>query len=715
MSNILLQENWQTPHNTAPFSHIKTSDFLPAFEHLLAHTKENIQKIAHNPEKPTFENTITALEFVDEHLNRVSNIVFNLSHAENTPEIHEITEKISPLLSNFSNEIIQNKELFLRIKAVFLENFKKNDAQNKPLLTTEQNTILENHYKNFVKNGAELTPEKQAELTQIDEKLASLAITFGNNILKDTQAFTLWIDHENDLKGLPKDAIAQAKNRATHILQAKGKENEPQKWAFGLDFPSYIPFMTYIENRELRKKMFMAYNTKGFQENENNNVEIVKQLVTLRHQRAKLLGFDSPAHFTLSERMASSPQIVYDFLEKIYTKALPIAQKEIQELANFAKKLHTENADFSDKSFDQIQKWDFAYYSEKLKKQKFDIDDELLKPYFEVNQVKNGVFSITQRLFGLSFKENKEMDKYHPDVQVYEVYSSKNSFVGVLYLDFFARKNKKNGAWMTTFLSQHHKQSQEKTNQQTQNIRPHISIVCNFPEPTAELPSLLTFNDVTTLFHEFGHALHGLLSQVHYPSVSGTSVKWDFVELPSQFMENWAYQAESLALFAKHYQTQEIIPIHFVQKIKESANFMSGYQALRQVGFGLLDMHFHDKGLVNAKGNTEENLEILEKEILDKLQVLPKTEKMLTCVSFSHIFQGGYASGYYSYKWAEVLEADAFELFEEKGIFEENTAQKFQTFILEKGGSDNPMTLYENFRGSTPNVDALLKKTGLLR
>ncbi len=709
MSNILLQ-NWQTAFDTAPFSKIKTEDFLPAFDYFLEKTKKDVQHIAQSIEKPTFYNTIEAMEFVDDELNRISNIIFNISHAENTPEIHEITQKISPILSNFSNEIIQNKALFLRIKAIFEE-------RNNLNLTSEQHTVLENRYKEFVRNGAELSTEKQAELTQIDEKLSTLSITFGNNVLKDTQNFTLWIEDEKDLAGLPDFAIAQSKQRAI-------AQNEPLKWAFGLDFPSYIPFMTYLDNRDLRKKMFLAYNTKGFQDNENNNVAVVKELVALKHQRAKLLSYDSPAHFTLSERMASSPKIVYDFLDKILSAALPVAKKEIAELTNFAKKLHEETAknlaenvtENTSKIFTQIEKWDFAYYSEKLKKEKFDIDDELLKPYFEVNKVRDGIFSIAKRLFGLTFKENTTIDKYYPDMQVFEVYFSKNNnktskndkdeYIGILYVDFFARKNKKNGAWMTTFFSQHHRLGG--------NMRPHISIVCNFPEPTETLPSLLTFNDVTTLFHEFGHALHGLLSQVHYPSVAGTNTKWDFVELPSQFLENWAYQAESLSLFAQHYQTQEIIPISFIQKIKESANFMSGYQTLRQVSFGLLDMHIHDKGFVDAQGNEITDLELFENQILEKLQILPKVPNTVICTAFSHIFQGGYASAYYSYKWAEVLEADAFSVFEEKGIFDENTAKKFKTNILEKGGSENPMKLYQDFRGSTPNVDALLKKSGLL-
>lgn len=692
MTNILT-EQWGTHYGSAPFSDIKTEDFLPAFDFLLEKTKKDIEIIAQNPENPTFENTLGALEFVDLQLNLVTGIIFNLSHAENTPEINEITEKISPILANFSNEIIQNKALFLKIKEIFeIENNKKlKKEKGTKKLTTEQKTILNNRYKEFVRNGAELSPEKQAELSKIDENLASLSVKFGNNVMKDTQNFSLYVENEQDLQGLPKEIIAQAKQRAI-------AENQADKWLFGLDFPTYFAFVTYCDNRDLRRKMWFAYSTRGFQKNDFNNENVVKSLLDLRFQRAKLLGYDSPAHFTLSERMASTPEIVFDFLEKIYQKAFPVAQKEVKEVEDFAKKITT--------NLDKLERWDFAYYSEKLKKEKFNIDDELLKPYFEVNQVLNGIFSIAKKLFGLTFEEIN-IDKYHPDVQVFEVYFSHN-FIGVLYLDFFARKNKKSGAWMTSFQPQYQTSGDKN---EIDNHRPHISIVCNFPEPTKETPSLLTFGDVTTLFHEFGHALHGLLSQVQYPSTSGTNVKWDFVELPSQFMENWAYQAESLALFAQHYLTKEIIPIEYIQKIKESANFMSGHQTLRQLGFGVLDMNLHHFGLKNLENV---NLEDYEKNLLEKYQVLPNVAGVCAMTSFSHIFQGGYSAEYYSYKWAEVLEADAFMAFEEKGIFDAETAQSFKTNILEKGGSENPMTLYENFRGSTPNVDALLKKTGLL-
>ena len=510
-----------------------------------------------------------------------------------------------------------------------------------------------------------------------------MQLTFGENTLAETNNFQLHITKEGDLKGLPEDA----KEAAADLAKSKEKTG----WIFTLDFPSYMPFVTYIENRELRKKMAISFGKKAFQNNEYNNEEITKKIIALRHERSNLLGYETHAHFVLEERMAQNPTTVLTFLNDILEKAKPAAKKEFDQLAAFAKELD---------GIEQLEKWDSAYYSEKLKQKLFNLDDEILKPYFKLENVLNGAFTIAEKLFGITFNEVFDIDKYHSDVQTFEVLDENKNLVAIFYTDFFPRKGKRNGAWMTSFKPQYSKEGI--------NERPHVSNVCNFTPPTATKPSLLTFNEVTTLFHEFGHGLHGILANTTYPSLSGTSVFWDFVELPSQIMENWCYEPEALALFAKHYETGEIIPQEYVEKIKESASFLEGMSTLRQLSFGLLDMEYH------GKNQQIDNINAFEKQAMGDTSLFPDVAENCMSVSFSHIFQGGYSAGYYSYKWAEVLDADAFAYFQEKGIFNTEVATKFKDNVLSKGGTEHPMTLYTNFRGRGPKADALLKRAGLI-
>ncbi|PHK17098.1 peptidase M3, partial [Nostoc linckia z15] len=548
----------------------------------------------------------------------------------------------------------------------------------------EQATLLEKKYKSFARNGANLPEEKKTRLREIDKQLSKLSLEFGENVLAETNAYQLHITDEADLSGLPEGAVEAARELAA--------AQEKEGWIFTLDHPSYLPFMTYADNRDLRKKLALAFGAKAYQGNEYDNREIVKDIVKLRHERANLLGYGSHADFVLEERMAGSPQKVKEFLKDLLEKAKPAAEKEFTQLTGFAEELD---------GIDQLQKWDGAYYSEKLKQKLFNLDDEKLKPYFQLEKVLNGAFTIAEKLYGLSFKEVNDIDKYHPDVQTFEVVDEGGNLTAVFYADFFPRKGKRNGAWMTSFKPQYIKDGI--------NERPHVSIVCNFTKPTATKPSLLTFNEVTTLFHEFGHALHGMLANTNYPTLSGTSVYWDFVELPSQVMENWCYEPEALELFAHHYQTGDMIPMEYIEKIKESASFQEGMATLRQLSFGLLDMGYHS---MDPAGITD--VKIFEMEQFASTQLYPDVPENVMSTAFSHIFQGGYASGYYSYKWAEVLDADAFEFFQQNGIFDKETAAKFKENILSKGGTEHPMLLYKRFRGQEPKPDALLKRAGLI-
>jgi peptidyl-dipeptidase Dcp len=672
----ILTSTYNTKYNTAPFSQIKLEDYKPAFIENIATAKAEIEAIINNPEAPTFENTIVALDFSGEQLNRLSSIFFNLNSAETCDDMQKIAQEVSPILTEFSNDISLNKELFQRIKAV-------HDQKDNLILNTEQTTLLDKKFKGFSRNGALLNEEDKLKLREIDTELAQLKLTYGENVLAETNNYHLHITNEADLKGLPDGA----KEMAFFLAKSKNLEG----WVFTLDFPSYLPFVTYVDNRELRKEMTIAAGKKAFQNNEFDNKENVKRIVELRHKRAILLGYQSHSHFVLEERMAQNPEKVQSFLNDLLEKAKPAAQKEFIQLTAFAKELD---------GIDQIEKWDGSYYSEKLKQKLFCLDDELLKPYFQLEKVLNGAFTIAEKLFGITFKEVFDIDKYHEEVQTFEVLDEANNLVAVFYSDFFPRKGKRNGAWMTSYKSQAVKNGV--------NERPHVSIVCNFTPPTTTKPSLLTFNEVTTLFHEFGHALHGMLANTTYPSLSGTSVYWDFVELPSQVMENWCYEPEALALFAKHYETGEIIPQEYVEKIKESASFLEGIATLRQLSFGILDMTYH------GKSQTIEDVKAFEKKAMEGTSIYPDVAENCMSTSFSHIFQGGYSSGYYSYKWAEVLDADAFAYFQEKGIFSKEVASKFKENVLSKGGTELPMVLYKKFRGQEPNANALLKRAGLV-
>ncbi len=674
--NSLLQP-FHTKLDTAPFSKIKPEEYLPAFQEAILLAKAEINTIVDNTAAPTFENTIEALTFSGDTLDRISSIFFNLNSAETSDQMQQIAQDVSPLLSEFGNDVRLNVALFTRVKTVY-------DQKHTLLLNPEQNTLLDKQYKSFSRNGANLPEDKKSQLREIDKKLSKLCLQFGENLLAETNAFELHLTNESDLAGLPEGTIEAARSLA--------KAQEKEGWIFTLDHPSYIPFVTYADNRELRKKIVIAFGARCFQNNELDNQTIVLKIAQLRFERANLLGYKTHSHFVLEERMAESPENVLSFSNDLLAKAKPAAQREFEQLSDFATTLD---------GIGQLEKWDSAYYSEKLKQQLFNLDDEKLKPYFQLEKVLNGAFTIAQKLYGLTFTEIFDIDKYHPEVTTYEVKDESNKLVAVFYADFFPRKGKRNGAWMTSFKSQYIKDGK--------NERPHISNVCNFTKPTQTKPSLLTFNEVTTLFHEFGHGLHGILANTTYPSLSGTSVYWDFVELPSQIMENWCYEPEALALFAHHYETGEVIPQEYVQKIKESASFQEGLATMRQLSFGLLDMAWHGQDPTNIT-----DLKTFETEQFADTQLYPDVKDNAMSTAFSHIFQGGYSSGYYSYKWAEVLDADAFDYFLEKGIFNKEIAEKFKENILSKGGSEHPMILYKRFRGQEPKPDALLKRAGLL-
>jgi peptidyl-dipeptidase Dcp len=544
--------------------------------------------------------------------------------------------------------------------------------------------LLDKQYKSFARNGANLNDADKIKLRKIDKELSKLSLQFGENVLAETNAFEMHLTHKEDVNGLPENV----KEAAKELAKSKDKEG----WIFTLDYPSYIPFMTYADSRKLRKKLAIAAGKKAFQKNSFNNEQIVLDIATLRYKRANLLGYKTHAHFVLEERMAETPDTVLSFSNELLAKAKPAAEREFKNLENYAKKID---------GIEQLQKWDGAYYSEKLKKDLFSLDQEMLKPYFKLENVLEGVFIIAGKLFDLQFEEINTIDKYHEEVKTYAVKNSNGDFVSYLYADFHPRKGKRNGAWMTSYKSQQIKNGV--------NERPQVSIVCNFTKPTETTPSLLNFNEVTTLFHEFGHALHGMLANTQYTSLSGTAVSWDFVELPSQILENWCYEKEALELFAKHYETGEMIPMEYVQKIKESASFHEGMQTLRQLSFGLLDMHWHGKNPLNTT-----SVKAFENNAFANTKLYPEVAENCMSTAFSHIFQGGYSAGYYSYKWAEVLDADAFAYFLEKGIFNKEVATKFKEHVLSKGGTEKPMDLYKRFRGKEPSPDALLKRAGLL-
>tara|TARA_B110000459_G_scaffold202938_1_gene257485 strand:- start:124 stop:2154 length:2031 start_codon:yes stop_codon:yes gene_type:complete len=673
----LLNKRFETPYNTAPFSKIKTDHFLPAFVRAIKNAKIEIGLIADSKDTPSFKNTIEALDFAGEQLDRISSIFFNLNAAETNESIQEIAQEVSPLLTEFSNDVALNATLFERVKLIY-------NSRNSLSLSKEQKTLLDKKYKGFSRNGANLNKEQKETLRAIDKEQSKLKLSFGENILAETNRYELVITDLSDLNGLPEGAIEAAKQTANE----KGKKG----WLITLDYPSYVPFMTYAKNRTLRKELALAFGRKGFQNDALDNQEIVLKISQLRFKRAQLLGYKTHAHFVLEERMAKTPGTVRNFLEDLLEKALPAAKKEFQELEAFAKKMD---------GIDGLEKWDSAYYSEKLKQDRFNFDDEQLKPYFKLENVIEGAFKVAHKLFGLNFIKTQNIDVYHKEVMTYKVVDLEQNLVSIFYADFFPREGKRNGAWMTSFKPQYIKNGTQE--------RPHVSIVCNFTKPTSTKPSLLTFNEVTTLFHEFGHALHGMLANTTYPSLSGTSVAWDFVELPSQIMENWCYEKEALALFANHYKTGDNIPMQLIDKIKAASTFQQGMQTLRQLSFGLLDMSWH-----GTDPSTITNVKQHEKAAFKQTELFPDVQQNCMSTAFSHIFQGGYSSGYYSYKWAEVLDADAFEYFKENNLFDPKIANDFKDHILSKGGTEDPLELYIKFRGQKPKANALLRRSGLI-
>ncbi|CAI8286360.1 MAG: Oligopeptidase A [Flavobacteriaceae bacterium] len=666
-----------TNFDYAPFNQIKNSDYLSSIELAIKELKFEIDLIIDNKNKPTFENTIEALDYTGIKLDRITSIFFNLNSAETNEEIQEIAIEISPILSKLKNYILLNDKLYNKINSVY-------NTLDKSTLTTEKSTLLNKTYKSFLRNGANLNAENKDKLRDIDIKLSKLSLDFGQNLLKETNDFELLVNNINKLDGLSDDHIEAAKM----LAESKNKKG----WLFTLDYPSYSALVTYCKNRLLRKEITIAFGQRAFKNNKFDNQKIVLEIVNLRYKKATLLGYISYSEYILEERMAKSTKTVMDFLEDLVKKVKPAAIKEFKVLEDYAKDID---------NIERLEKWDTAFYSEMYKKHKFNIDQEELKPYFSLQNVLQGAFTVSNKLYGLNFKELLDVDTYNEEVKTYEVTDDKNNFIALLYTDFHPRKGKRGGAWMTSYKPQY---KYKNTNE-----RPHVSIVCNFTKPTKNKPSLLTFYEVTTLFHEFGHALHGILANTTFKSLSGTNVSWDFVELPSQIFENWCYEKEALNLFAFHYETKKVIPIDLIKKIKKSANYNQASQTLRQLSIGLLDMNWH-----NINPEEIKDVKKYESKVLEKLTFTKELNEVCMSTGFSHIFQGGYSAGYYSYKWAEVLDADAFEYFKEQGIFNKKIASKFKNNILSKGGTEDPMDLYIKFRGRKPTIDALLKRSQIV-
>ncbi|MBR8537314.1 M3 family metallopeptidase [Carboxylicivirga sediminis] len=676
MAQNILQHRFDTLHQTPPFEQISEESYLPSFKALIEEAKKEIDRIVNDTSIPDFYNTIVSLEKSGSQLGIVSHIFFNLNHAETNERIQGIAREVSPLLTEYSNDIWLNASLFRKVKQV-------HDSQNRDELSHEQNQLLDETYKGFVRKGALLERTARERYREITTQLSKLTLQFGENLLAETNAFQLHITNADELAGLP-DGVMEA---ASALAKAQGKDG----WIFTLQFPSYMPFMKYAENRALRKQMYMAYSKRGNNENQHDNKDLIRQIVNLRVEKAQLLGYKSHAHFVLEEHMALHPDKVNSFLKELLDASLDVAKQDVKDVENYALQHGFEGT---------LQRWDYAFYSEKLKAVKYGLDDEATRPYFQLEKVEQGVLGLATRLYGITFKESKAISVYHNEVKTYEVFDTDGTFLSVFYVDYFPRTTKQGGAWMTSFRDQHHDGSGD--------VRPHISIVCNFTRPTDKKPSLLTFNEVQTFLHEFGHALHGMFSKVTYESLAGTNVYRDFVELPSQIMENWATQKEWLKDVGVHYQTDEVIPDELIQKIIDSENYQSGYATVRQLSFGMNDMAWH-----SLEEPFEGDVIEFEKQAMAPTELFPTVEGTAFSTGFAHIFDGGYAAGYYGYKWAEVLDADAFEAFKENGIFDKDTAQAFRREILEKGGTAHPMLLYKNFRGHEPSIDPLLKRCGL--
>lgn len=675
-------EPYGTPHDTVPFDRIRLEDFEEAFMEGIRRDNELIEKTINNPDKPTFDNTIINADEDREGyydlLSRVSTVFFNLLSAETNDDMDALAQKIQPILTQHANDVRLNRRLFERIKAVHRRHRK---------LTDEEKRLLDDTYDGFTRSGALLDDEGKERLRKLTEEASMLSLQFSQNLLKENKAFKLRITDREQLGGLPDSAIEAAALAA--------KEDGEEGWTFTLDYPSYNPFMTYSTERELRHRLYMAKNTECTHDNAENNIEICKRIVNLRREIAQLLGFRTYADYVLKHRMAGNKRSVYKLLNDLIDAYKPTAEREVRDLTMFAKK--TEGIRFNP------EPWDFSYYSHKLQLSKYKIDAEMLRPYFELSNVIKGVFGLATRLYGITFKENKDIPVYHPDVKAYEVFDNDGSYLAVLYADFFPRKGKQGGAWMTQYQGQW-------IDRKGVNVRPHVSIVMNLTKPTEEKPALLTLSEVETFLHEFGHALHGMFANTRFESLSGTNVWWDFVELPSQFMENYSVQQEFLNTFAFHYKTGEPMPENLIKGIVKSRNFMAAYSCLRQVSFGLLDMAYY-----TMRTPFEGDLVKFEKEAWKKAMVTPQLPDTCMTVQFSHIMAGGYAAGYYSYKWAEVLEADAFSVFKREGIFNTDTARRFREEILSKGGTEHPMTLYKRFRNGEPTIAALLRRNGIRR
>jgi peptidyl-dipeptidase Dcp len=703
-----------TPHDTAPFDRITLEDYEEAMMEGIRRDDEQIEKIINNPEKPTFDNTIISVDDEKDDngyydlLSRVSSVFFNLLSAETSDEMDALAQKMSPVLTKHANDIRLNERLFERIKYVHRHHRK---------LTPEEKMLLDNCYDGFVRSGALLDAAGKERLRQLTEEASILGLQFSQNLLKENKAFTLHLTDEADLDGLPDTA----REAAAQTAREQGKEG----WVFTLDFPSYSPFMTYSTRRDLRRQMYMAKNTECIHDNTENNLEICKRLINLRRELAQLLGHKTYADYVMQHRMAGNVRNVYKLFNDLIAAYKAPAKKEVAEIEKeFHKDLRKE----------EFQPWDFSFYSHKLQLKKYNIDAEMLRPYFELSKVIDGVFGLANRLYGITFKENKDIPVYHPDVKAYEVFDKDGSYLAVFYADFHPRQGKQSGAWMTEYQGQWIKPTSNpsrrkgsldasftRNNRQSNqsplplggdglNVRPHVSVVMNLTKPTAEKPALLTLGEVETFLHEFGHSLHGMFANTRFESLSGTNVWWDFVELPSQFMENFAIEKEFLRTFAFHYQTGEPLPDELIDRIVRSRNFNVAYGCMRQVSFGLLDMAYYTK-----KDKFTDDIIPFEKKAWEKAMVLPQLPDTCMTVQFSHIMAGGYAAGYYSYKWAEVLDADAFAVFKKEGIFNPATAQRFRDCILSKGGTENPMTLYKRFKGSEPTIDALLKRNGIKR
>ncbi|MBO4587704.1 MAG: M3 family metallopeptidase [Bacteroidales bacterium] len=673
--NNPLLENWNTKHQTPPFSKIKVEQYVPATREAIKEAEADINAIIKQKEKPTFENTIVAMEKAGEKLTRVSELLFNLNECCTSEEMQKSVMTLVPEITRYSNWVSMNEKLFARVKKVY-------DNREKLNLTTEQMVVLEDTYRGFVQNGVNLPKKDKEKFAKISEELSQLTQKFNQNVLADNNEYYLQVTNKKDLRGLPENAIAAAKEEA--------EQRKLEGWVFTLDYPSFGPFVTYADNRELREQMWRAYNSRGFRKNANNNDDLIRHISQLRMEKARLLGYDNYAAYALSDKMAKDVATVGKFMQDLQNSAYRQALLDVKEVKQFASDHGVEY---------ELQRWDFSYWSEKLKKQKYSFDAELLRPYFQLDKVRQGIFDLYGTLYGVKFVEANDIEVYHPDVKVYEVYDG-SRFMGVLYLDMYPRASKRSGAWMTEFRGE--------SNLDGKEIRPLIQVVCNFTKPVGDKPSLLSFDEVETFMHEMGHAMHGMMTDVHYPSVAGTNVKHDFVETMSQVMENWCYEPQFLNTFAKHYETGDTIPADYIKKIKASENFLSGYYCIRQLNYGNIDMAYH-----TLQAPLTEDLESFEHR--NMVELLPVVKGAISSPAFTHIFSGGYAAGYYGYKWAEVLDADIFSKFKKEGIFNKKTATDFRNMILSRGGSDDPSVLFRNFMGRDPDNTAFLIRSGFVK